>query len=76
MIQNIIKRAISIGVFMLVAAILSALVGLIMAIPVMFIWNWVMPHLSNGFFAEINYLRAWGLMTLIGILFSSGKTEK
>jgi hypothetical protein len=74
MIGNILKRALSIGIFMLVAAILSALVGLIMAVPVMFLWNWVMPYISKGFFSNIGYLRAWGLVTLIGILFSSGKS--
>ena len=73
-IQSILNKAISIGIFMLVAAVLSAIVGLIMAVPVMFLWNWVMPHISNNFFKEISYLHAWGLITLFGILFSSGKS--
>jgi hypothetical protein len=76
MIVSILKRAMSIGIFMLVAAILSALVGLIMAIPVMFLWNWVMPYISDGFFVSIGYFRAWGLITLMGILFSSGKSHE
>jgi mannitol-specific phosphotransferase system IIBC component len=74
MIQEIVKKAVSIGVFMLIAAILSAIVGLIMAVPVMFLWNWVMPYISNGFFNNISYFQAWALITLIGILFSSGKS--
>lgn len=74
MISTIVKRAISIGIFMLIAAILSALVGLIMALPVMFLWNWIVPQLTNGWFQKLNYFQAWGLITLIGILFSSGRS--
>lgn len=74
MLTNILKRAVTIGIFMLVAALLSAIVGFIMAVPVMFLWNWVMPQISEGFIQKIDYLHAWGLVTLIGILFNSGKS--
>ena len=74
-IKNILRKSLSIGVFMLIAAVISAIVGLIMAVPVMFLWNWVMPYLSNGFFVNITYFHAWALMTLLAILFSSGKSS-
>jgi len=75
MISSIVKKAVSIGIFMLIAAVLSAIVGLIMAVPVMFLWNWVMPYITNGFFQEMTYFHSWCLITLMGILFSSGKSN-
>lgn len=74
MLTKFVQKAISIGIFMLVAAVLSALVGLIMAFPVMLLWNWVVPGISGNILGSINYLHAWALFTLMGILFSSGKT--
>lgn len=44
---------------------LSALVGLILALPVMLLWNFVF-----GGFHKLNIFQAWALNVLIGILFS------
>lgn len=61
----ILKKLIDIGYAMLVVVILSALVGLILAFPVMWLWNFVF-----GSLLKINVFQAWALNVLAGILFS------
>ncbi len=56
-----------IGYTMLLIIILSAVVGLILAFPIMLLWNYVFGELY-----QINVLQAWALSVLSGILF--GKT--
>jgi len=43
---------------------ITALVGL----GVMFLWNWIMPYLFE--LPTISFWMAWGIMLLIGFLFS------
>lgn len=40
-----------------------------MSFPVWLLWNWLMPQLFS--LPVINWLQAWGLMTLSGFLFKS-----
>jgi len=61
----ILKRVIDIGYAMLIVIILSILVGLILAFPVMWLWNFVF-----GKIYEITVFQAWALNVLAGILFS------
>ena len=61
------RKAIEIGYTMIVIIILSAIVGLILAFPVMWLWNFVFP------IYRINVFQAWALNVLTGILF--GKTS-
>lgn len=60
----VLKKLIDIGHAMLFAIVLSALVGLILAFPVMWLWNFVF-----GDFHKISVLQAWALNVLAGILF-------
>lgn len=60
----ILKKLIDIGYAMLLVIILSALVGLILAFPVMWLWNFVFGSLH-----KINVFQAWALNVLAGILF-------
>lgn len=60
----VLKKLIDIGYAMLFAIVLSALVGLILAFPVMWLWNFVF-----GDFHKISVLQAWALNVLVGILF-------
>lgn len=41
--------------------------GLLLSFPVMWLWNWLMPHLFG--LPRIGVLEAWGLQALCGILF-------
>ena len=65
----IVKKGIGIGYMMLIMVLLSAIVGLIMAFPVMWLWNWILPSVTNGLITKINVFQAWGLNVLFGILF-------
>ena len=67
----ILKRLIELGYTMLVIIILSVLVGLILAFPVMWLWNFVFGNIYS-----INVLQAWALNVLAGILFGKTSAEK
>ncbi len=60
----LLKKIIDVGYAMLIVIILSALVGLILAFPVMWLWNFVFGSLYS-----INVFQAWALNVLAGILF-------
>lgn len=61
--------ALALGTF-----ILSVALGLLMALPVMVLWNWVAVGVLG--LKEIGFFQAWGLMCLTGILFKSSATSK
>ena len=67
----LLRRVIEVGYTMLVIIILSILVGLILAFPVMWLWNFVF-----GKIYAINVLQAWALNILAGILFGKTSAEK
>ena len=52
--------------------------ALVFSLPVMWLWNWLMPDLFN--LPEISWVQAWGLSLLSGFLFkgssvSTGNTK-
>ena len=65
------KNMIDIGYAMLIVIILSALVGLILAFPVMWLWNFVFGSLH-----KVNVFQAWALNVLAGILFGHRSSNK
>jgi len=67
----ILRKIIDVGYAMLIVIILSALVGLILAFPVMWLWNFVF-----GKIYEINVFQAWALNVLVGILFGQRNSNK
>ena len=67
----ILRKMIDIGYAMLLVIILSALVGLILAFPVMWLWNFVF-----GTLLRINVFQAWALNVLAGILFGQRNSGK
>jgi hypothetical protein len=58
-----------------IVAAIAVLVGLslIMALPTMWLWDWLMPHLFG--LKEITLFQAWGLNFLCGLLFKSHNTK-
>jgi hypothetical protein len=54
-----------------IVAAIAFLVGLslIMALPTMLLWDWLMPHLFG--LKEVTLFQAWGLNFLCGMLFKS-----
>lgn len=54
------------------AILLIFLVPFIFALPVMWLWNWIMPDIFG--LVTIGYWKAFGIMALCGILFKGGKS--
>ena len=71
----LLKRIFELGYTMFLIVLLSALVGLILAFPVMWLWNYVFKSFAQ---LQINVFQAWALNVLAGILFgkTSGEREK
>ena len=67
----VLGKLIDIGYAMILVIILSALVGLILAFPVMWLWNFVF-----GSLLRINVFQAWALNVLAGILFGQRNSNK
>lgn len=67
----ILKKLIDMGYAILIVIILSALVGLILAFPVMLLWNFVFGSLH-----KISVFQAWALNVLAGVLFGQRNSGK
>lgn len=67
----ILRKLLEIVYAMLLVVILSALVGLILAFPVMWLWNFIFGSLY-----KINVFQAWALNVLAGILFGQRNSNK
>lgn len=67
----LLKKIIDTGYAILIVVILSALVGLILAFPVMWLWNFVFGNLY-----KITVFQAWALNVLAGILFGQRNSSK
>lgn len=60
------------GFFFVVVLIVAA--GLLFSLPVMLLWDWLMPILFK--LPEITWLQAWGLTVLCGLLFKNTSSSK
>jgi hypothetical protein len=49
------------------AIMVAMLISLLLAIPVMFLWNWIAVDLFHA--PVIGWIQAWGLNLLAGFLF-------
>jgi len=52
----------------------AILVAILMALPVMLLWNWLMPDLFD--LVTINFWQALGVSLLSSFLFKSNSTSK
>lgn len=64
-----------------IAAILGVilvivLVCFIVAYPVMLLWNWLIPEITQGALKPIGFLQALGLIFLCNILFGAGNSSR
>lgn len=57
---------VGVGILVLVAAVMS--------LPVMLLWDWLMPIIFG--LPEITWFQAWGLLFLCGLLFKSHTAKK
>lgn len=62
----ILKRMLEMGYTMVLVVLISGIVGLVLAFPVMWLWNFIF-----GAVFKINVLQAWALNVLTGILFGN-----
>lgn len=66
----VLKKMLEMVYTIALVVLISGIVGLVLAFPVMWLWNFVF-----GNFHQINVLQAWALNVLAGILFGQ-KTSK
>lgn len=66
----ILRRLVEMAYTIALVIIVSGIVGLILAFPVMWLWNFVF-----GSVFSINVLQAWALNVLTGILFGNKTTN-
>ena len=52
---------------------LIILISLVCALPVMWLWDWLMPTIFG--LKEITLFQAWGLMALCGLLFKNNTSK-
>lgn len=55
------------------ALALDALVSVILSIPVMLLWNWLVPTIFG--LTSITLAQAWGISFLCGLLFGRNVSE-
>lgn len=67
------STGIIIGGFFL-AAVFIISIGLLFSLPVMLLWDWLMPILFK--LPKITWLQAWGLTVLCGLLFKNPSFNK
>ena len=67
----VLRKLIETGYAILFVIVLSALVGLILALPVMLLWNYVF-----GAIYKISVFQAWAMNVLAGILFGQRSSNK
>ena len=60
------KRMLEMGYTIALVIVISGIVGLVLAVPVKLLWNFVF-----GSFLKITWLQAWALNVLMGILFGN-----
>jgi len=58
----------------LVASLTLAFVALVLGLPLMLLWNWIIPNIF--YFNKITFFQAVGLNLLSSILFKSHNTKK
>lgn len=50
------------------------LIVIIVTLPVMLLWNWLIPDITNGALSPINFWQALGLSILCRLLFTNSAT--
>jgi len=64
-----------VGVLVIPIIILYMGIGLILAYPLMWLWNFTIPDITNGMFNGITYWQAWAIIVMFSILFGGGSRD-
>jgi hypothetical protein len=59
---------------MLSALAIGFVASVVMAFPVKWLWNWLLPEIFTGV-QEVSAIQAWGIVFLIQLLVPKGKPE-
>lgn len=59
--------------YLLMAIAFYVLSSILFAVPVMLLWNWLMPMIFG--LTKITFLQSLGIMLLFGLLFKSPNTK-
>lgn len=70
----VLRRFLELGYTMFLVILLSVIVGLVLAFPVMWLWNFIFVPMSPAL--KINVFQAWALNILSGILFGKASGDK
>lgn len=54
--------------------LLVLLVGLFLSLPVMWLWNWLMPVIFG--LPTLTWMQSWGVLILCGFLFKTSTVSK
>ena len=68
------KKLLDAATTMIIVIILSVLVGLLLAFPVMWLWNFIFVPMNANM--AINVFQAWALNILCGILFGPRSSRR
>lgn len=75
-INGVVDVVVRVGVLVIPIILLYMGIGLILAFPLMWLWNYTIPDLTNGIISNIRYWQAWALIVLCSILFGGGSSPK
>lgn len=68
------KNLISRVLIIISALVMYTFVSVVLSIPVLLLWNWLMPTIFG--ITKITLGQAWGISLLCGILFGQNSSEK
>ena len=68
------KNLISRVLIIISALVMYTFVSVVLSIPVLLLWNWLMPTIFG--ITKITLGRAWGISLLCGLLFGQNSNEK
>lgn len=68
------KNLISRVLIIISALVMYTFVSVVLSIPVLLLWNWLMPTIFG--ITKITLGQAWGISLLCGILFGQDSSEK
>ena len=68
------KNLISRVLIIISALVMYTFVSVVLSIPVLLLWNWLMPTIFG--ITKITLGQAWGISLLCGLLFGQNSNEK
>lgn len=75
MVDKIFDLVFRVGSLIILIVLLYMGIGLILAFPLMWLWNYTLPDLTNGIIANIRYWQAWALIVICSILFGGSGSK-